>query len=496
VSSRRDPVAWTIAATVVLAHLLVANRYDFFRDELYFIICGRRPAFGYVDQPPLIPLLAAATQTFGESLFLIRLVPALASGGTVLITCALARLAGAGSYGTALAAAGAGFAPMYLGYGTTLGTSTFEPLAWTLIAYLVARALRGEARAWIWAGLAAGVELEIKYALPMYLLPLLAGLLLAGHARALARREVLLAAVLTVLLAAPSLLWQATHGLPFVEMVRATGDKNTRLAPGEFILNQVMVMNPLFAPVWFAGVIAPFAHARLRQWRFLSVTFLLTFVLMMAMHAKDYYLSPAYAGMFALGAVAIEGWLTSRAVRAALIAAPLAISAIAAPSAMPILDPPVLATYLRRIRLTSPPTENKEQSAIPQEFADMLGWRTFVQQMAQAWRALPPEDRARAAIMTSNYGEAAALDYYGAREGLPQAISGHNQYWMWGPRGHDGSVILRANESGILRKRCASLTVVGRFGAPLVMPYEDGAPILLCRGVNLAEVWKEVKNFN
>ena len=145
-----ERISRALAAAAFLVHAAVAGRYDFFRDELYFIVCGRHPAFGYADQPPLIPLIAAGTQLFGESLVLLRLVPAAAAAVLVLVTCALARRAGAGPFGVAAAGIAAAIAPMYLGLTATLNTSSFEPLAWTLVALLVSKAvLDGESRAWI-----------------------------------------------------------------------------------------------------------------------------------------------------------------------------------------------------------------------------------------------------------------------------------------------------------------------------------------------------------
>jgi hypothetical protein len=175
------------------------------------------------------------------------------------------------------------------------------------------------------------------------------------------------------------------------------------------------------------------------------------------------------------------------------------LSAIAAPLAMPILDPPVLARYIRALDADPTPTETRAQSELPQEFADMVGWRSFAVQVAATVEQLPPADRAKVALLTSNYGEAAAIDVFGPALGLPAAISGHNQYGLWGPRGYDGSVILRiAGNETLWRPRCASLAVAGRFGAPFAMPYENDAPILLCRGLTtpLPELWPQLRHID
>ena len=488
---------WLLAGATLLLHLAVANRYDYFRDELYFIICGRHPSFGYVDQPPIMPLLAAGTQLFGQHLWLLRAIPALAAAATVLVACALARLAGAGRFGVALAGIAVAIAPMYLGLMTTLNTGSFEPLLWTTLAWLVARAtVSGEPRAFLWAGLVVGVDLEIKYSIPLYLAPLFVALIVSGRGRDLLRREVLLGALLAIIVAAPSFLWQLTHELPFLELVhnQQAGDKNTQLSPPEFVINQAMVMNPALAPLWLAGALAPLFDRRFRRFAFLSLAFALTFALLLVLRGKDYFLAPAYGAVFALGAAAVEAWLRPRALRAAWLLVIVAISAVAAPLAMPILDPPVLARYIRALKLGSPPTERLRQSEIPQTFADMVGWRSYVQTVEAAVGGLPPEDRARVAVYAHNYGEAAALDFFG--RDLPPALSTHNQYYLWGTRGYDGSVLLRINEDPErLRPHCSSVALAGRFGAPYAMPFENGAPIALCRGLRrpLGDYWEKDK---
>ena len=178
-------IRWALSTAAFAVHLAVAGRYDFFRDELYFIACGRHPAFGYADQPPLVPLLAAATQLFGERLWLLRAVAAVGAFGAVWFVCKLAELFEAGAIGVVLAGVAAATAPMNLGIGSTLNTSSFEAAAWAAIAYLIARAVvLGEPRAWLWAGLVAGLDLEAKYELPLRLLPLLLALALTGQGRA------------------------------------------------------------------------------------------------------------------------------------------------------------------------------------------------------------------------------------------------------------------------------------------------------------------------
>jgi Dolichyl-phosphate-mannose-protein mannosyltransferase len=498
--SRFAPLAFVaaIAVATALAHLALGGRYDAMRNELYFIVCGRRPDFGYADQPPLAPLIAAATQLFGVNVWLLRLPAAVAATALVLVSAAFARLMGGGGVSMALAGAAAAIAPALVGMTVLLTTSTFEPLAWTAIAYCLTRAVAlGQRRALIWAGLIAGLAFEVKYGVVFWLVPLAAGLLLTSNRRLLAAGEFWLGAALAAAIAAPNLIWQTAHGWPFF----AITDRHARtIVTGgavAFEVWQILALNPILAPLWLLGATAPFFVTAINPYRFLSIAFVGATTLVLASGGKDYYLFPAYPTMFALGAggcARMRPWLAG-----AWVAAATALFLIVAPAALPILSPPDLAAYLNRFRLRPPPDELAAVAApLTQVFSDEMGWRALEAEVAHIYRTLPEDERAAAAILASNYGEAAAIDVYGEADGLPPAISGNNQYFLWGPRGHDGKVIIHVNGSPERwRNYCGSVVIAGSFGAPFAMPYETGRPIFICRGLrrNLSSTWDRFKSY-
>jgi 4-amino-4-deoxy-L-arabinose transferase-like glycosyltransferase len=494
------PAEWVIALIIGLVHLAVADRYDIFRNELYFIVCGQHPDFGFVDQPPLVPLLAAATQIFGDNPWFLRFPAALAAAGLVLLTASFARVLGGNATSAWIAGLAAGIAPALIGLTTTTTTATFEPIVWTAFAYFLSRAvILEERRALLWAGLIAGVAMEAKYGIVFWLVPLGIGLVLTPARRILAWPTLWLGVFLGALVAVPSLIWQAAHGWPFLEVHAnhlATGSNFTG-TPIRFEIIQCLGMNILLAPLWITGVVAPFFWAPLKPTRFLALGLVGATLLVFLVHGKDYYLFPVYPSLFAAGAVVLAK--IKPMIRTVWVTAALIVSLVLAPVVLPVLDPPTLAGYLAWTHLSPPPSEAAAVGApLTQLFSDELGWRDLEKQVAAVYHSLPVDERSRTAIVAVDYGEAAALDVYGRQDGLPPVLCGQNQYFLWGVHGYDGSIIIHVNgDPNRWRRGCESVEVVAKCGVPYAMPYENGRPIFICRGLRrpLSEIWSRLKRY-
>jgi Dolichyl-phosphate-mannose-protein mannosyltransferase len=490
-----------IALTTGFLHLIVAGRYNLFRNELYFIVCGRHPAFGYFDQPPLVPLLAAATQIFGKSTFLCRLPAVAAAVAMIPVTVALTRLFRKDTVSVVLAAVAAAITPAIAGLTATLTTSTFEPVAWTACAFFLTRAMvLDDRRALCWAGLIIGVSMEIKYGIAMWMIGLVVGLIVTPERRIFGFRSCWVGLGIAAVIAAPSLIWQAVHGWPFLALIRQHHDTGANLtgSPLVFEIREAIDMNLFLAPLWIAGVIAPFTAETLKRARFLSVAFVVATVVNITTGGKSYYLFAAYPTMFAVGAAALGGlrrWL----VGLWLITATM-VFGLLLPLALPVLSPDHLVDYMRRLHFRPRPIEIAGIGApLTQVFSDEMGWEEMEKEVAKVYRSLPIEDQKRAAILATNYGDAAAIDFYGKADNLPPVISGANQYFLWGPRGHDGSVMIIVN-SKIDRwtRFCGRVQEMGRFGSPYAMPYEYNRPILVCNGLRfgLERAWPHFERYD
>ena len=490
------------AADVLLFHLIANPHYGFFRDELYFIICGRHPQWGYVDQPPVIPLLAAGSQMFGISLFALRAVSAIFAAASVFVTCRLAQELGGGLFAQALAATGTAFAPILANFGAMVAPDTVGLWAWPLLALYVVRIAKGaDPRWWLAAGAVAGIALESKYSAAFFLAAAIAALLLTKERSVLGTSWFFAGALAALLIALPNVLWQAHYGFPMIELLRhGQQGKNVELSPLGFVLQQPLITNPVLALVWIAGLVWALRNAGAR---WIGLAYVLLVALMIGLHAKNYYACDVYPMMFAAGGAAIESW-TARAllVRPAALAAATICSAMLLPLVVPVLPIPQFIAYrnalARVLPLDSTITEHHKQSVLPQTYADMQAWPQLADAVARVYDSLPPAQQRRAVIAASNYGEASAIEFFAGRR-LPPVISGHNQYFLWGTHGASGDVVIDVNgDCGASMKLFRTAARAATFSAPYVMPYEDDLPIMVCRGIKkpLAVIWPAVKDYN
>ena len=488
-------------ATVAI-HLLVNGRYGFFRDELYFIVCGQHPAFGYVDQPPLTPLLAAASRAlFGNFLIGFRLVPMLAMTATVAMTAEFARLNGGGRFAQWLAGLCMLFGLQFLAFGLLVSTDMFQALAVLCCGWCLVRLEQsGNERWWLAIGAVVGVALQSKYLVAFFVVALAAGLLFTPLRKSLLRPWLYLGALLAAAIILPNLWWQAAHGWPFLELGKAgAGGKNLELSPRAYLAQQILFMGPLAMPVWLAGLWAGFASPRFSVWRAFAIAYLLLFALFVAIHGKAYYLSSLYPILLAVGAVTWERWITRASWRGAALGAVTLTGLLMAPLAVPVLSESAYIAYAAALGVgpSATASEHNKLGLLPQHFADMHGWPQMAAKVAAVYQALPPQDRARAVFFGQDYGQSAAIDVFGAPLGLPPAIGGHNNYYVWGPGGHDGSVmIVVGGDPADYARKFGSVRVAGATDDPYAMPYEN-RPIYVLRNMRekLDRYWPQVKHY-
>jgi hypothetical protein len=489
-----------LPALKLLTHVLTGNGYGYHRDELYYLACARHLDWGYVDHPPFsILVLRVATAVLGDSIRAIRLVPAVAGALTVLLVGLLARRLGGGPFAQGLAMLAALAAPVYLALDQYFSMNALDLLCWVASAYLLVLVLRGgPAGLWLLLGLVLGLGLQNKLSVLWLMAGLAVGLVLTPERRHLRTPWPWLAAAIALVLFVPHVLWQVHHGWPTLEFIHnATAHKLVPTTVVGFAWGQVLSMLFWSAPVWVAGLVYFLFLPGGRGLRALGWAYLTAFaILAFQGTSRAAYLSPAYTWLLAAGGVAIERRLASGWARASIVGVILAIFPLVAPLVLPLLPPAVLAAHMQgRTRRAE---ERNGVGPLPDFLSHMCGWEEIVAAVTKAHAGLAAEERPRAAILAPNYGVAGAIDQLGGRYGLPPASSGHNNYWLWGPRGGDGDpTIVVGRSEAELRRWWADVTRVGVTECDYCMPYENGQPIWVARRPRapLRELWSDFKYF-
>lgn len=495
-----------VAALNTALHLLAIHRYGYHRDELYFLDCASHLDFGFVDHPPLTEFVLAITRfMIGDSLVAIRVPAVLASTALVVTVVLMARELGGGRFAELLAGLAAVFTPVYLITSGMIAVEGINTLWWAVALYLTLKLVKSPSRGrWLLLGVVFGVGMLTKYAIAFLGLALAIGVLSTDARTLLRSRWPWMAGALALLVFAPNLAWQATHGWPFLEYARAIKAHMMDWIPIHiYLMFQVVYLNIASLPIWLAGLGCLLFAPWLRSYRLFGVAFVALLVTLIAVGSKPYYPAPAYTLLFAAGGVAAErlftrpglGWL-----RTASIATLIALSVPFLPYALPLVPVKQFLAYSKIVYLAPAFTfETGKQLELPQYYADMFGWEEQVAAVARVFRSLPATEQHNTAIYADNYGEAGALNLFGRNYGLPRAISGHFSYFYWGPGpGEPGTVITvgRVGEAD-LRRDFAEVTLAARIRHPHAIFYEDDIPIFVCRKprIPLRELWPGTRDF-
>jgi 4-amino-4-deoxy-L-arabinose transferase-like glycosyltransferase len=464
------------AAAVTLLLLALSARYGPHRDELYFIAAGHHPQWGYPDQPPLTPLLAAAADQLAHgSLVVLRLASTLLVGVVVLILADLARELGGARRAQTLAAIVTASASGVLAIGHLLSTATLDLFFWTLVLRLTVGLLhRDEPRGWLLVGLVAGVGLENKHLMAFLGAGLAVGIALTPSLRHHLHSPWCWAgSAIAVLLWLPNLIWQAAHGWP--QLTLAGDVRDEYLTPGgtlQLVLFQVLLLSPLAAVLAYRGIVAMLQRTELAFARPVAIAYLCLLVVFIVSGGKHYYLLPLLAPLAAAGAVVTEQRVSARSMTRWNVWI-LLVALVPLPALLPVLPAKTL--------------DGTVWADINSDSLETIGWPHVVAQVRDVVANLPAGDRRTAVVVTQNYGEAGALEWYG---GTPPVYSGHNGFGDWGPPPATSRAVVYV---GFERPPADQLTGC-RKAATLhtgVDNEEDGNGVWICAGpaVSWARAW-------
>lgn len=500
------PIFFGFTGAVLLLHVLLSGRYGYFRDELYFLDCGRNLAWGYVDMAPLIALIARFALALGGSLYVLRTIAGIGGAGIVAITILITWRLGGGKFAQGLAGLCAFIVPEYLGTGGLMTMNVFEKWFWMGCVYVLIRIIQtGNSRLWIWFGVLAGLGLMNKHSTLFFGFAVLVGVVLTQERKELLRPWIWIAGAIAVAIFLPNVIWQVQHHFPTLEDLNnvKTSGKNVVLGPAAFIREQIFMMHPILFPLWLSGLWF-FLAGRGNKYRLLGWIYLVLLVEFIVLHGKNYYLSPAYPMLLAGGAVAFENWLDRGSVtqgklwpKAAIIAIIAGAGAAIAPLALPLLSPDAYVAYLVKLHFKPSKTEVNHDGPLPQFLGDQFGWPELVGQVASIYNGMPVEQRAKTAILAGNYGEAGAIDLFGPKYGLPTALSGHQNYYFWGTRGFTGDTVITIQYGPhYLSQICDSVQEAAMHTNAWGMAEENHAIYVCHLKQPLAQIWEDQKNWN
>ncbi|MGH3479972.1 MAG: ArnT family glycosyltransferase [Nocardioidaceae bacterium] len=482
--------AWGLVGMVVAVQVAVltalSGRYGFHRDELYFLAAGNHPAWGYVDQPPLTPLLArVTTMLFGDSPSGLRLASTLIGAATVLVMGLVTREFGGGRGAQLLTATATALSTYVLVVTHMVSTASTDLLVWTVVGLLVLRVLRtGDGRWWLAVGAAVGVGLLNKWLVLLLVAAVGASVLAVGPRRVLRSGWLAVGVAIALLLVAPTLVWQASHGWPQLTVaagIRARDGMQNRVL---FVPEQLVYLSPLLVPVWVAGLVRLWRDPRLRWARGFALAYPVLCLEILLLGGKPYYAVPMLLVLVAVGAEPTLRWL-GRVNRPLVVAATAMSIAVSVLIGLPVLPAHRLGPVL----------------AVNQESGEQVGWPRFVDTVADGWRQVPPGRRHTAVIFTSNYGQAGAIERYGPARGLPRPYSGHMSYADWAPPpdAMSGPVLFvgRLNDPAVRHAFTGCRLLTRNENGAEVDNQEQGTPIALCAGLTApwSALWPTLRHY-
>ena len=489
------------AVSFLLLILVTSGRYGIYGDELYYIACSKHLDFGYVDHPPVVDFMTLVSRwLFGENLLGLRLMSGLAGACTVLLSARLARILGGGAFAQALASLSICFAPAFPALSSFFSMNPIDITLFTASLVLLLEAIESPARwRWVVLGIVLGIGLLNKYTFLVLGFALLLSLVVTKRWELLSNRWLLFSGFIGLLMFSPHVLWQIEHDWPTLEFMRnATQDKNLSLSVSAFLGQLVLGLNPLTLPVWASGLGALLVWNKMMPYRFLGWTVIIFLAVYLSQSSKFYYVVPAFPLLLSAGAVFIERFAAQwsrRWLRWAVISPVVISGCLLMPLAVPLLPPDQFISYSKALGLWDAIRMEKwERETLPLHFVFRFGWEELVEDIAESYHALSPEEREQCAIVASWYALAGAIDHFGPRYGLPDAICPHNNYWLWGPGEYSGALVLAVGfDRQTLEHHFETVTLVKTF----THPYAISQPIYVCtnpRG-SIIDLWPSFKAY-
>ena len=490
---------WIITLFIVLkllAHFLTGANYELHRDSFLYIEQAKHPAWGYVTTPPFTGIITRLSGIlFGNTEFGYRFFPALTGAISILLICIMIKELGGKRLALITGCLAYLISPAYLRSNTLLQPVSFDQFFWLLIFFLLFRLVRTQKPVyWIWIGIVAGIGILNKHTMLIFSAGVFLALLVTRDRRWLATMYPYLAALIALVIILPHILWQYQHDWPLVRHMKELQETqlvNVRM--DLFMLEQFMMNFPAVL-VWLVALVYLVFYRESEKYAIISYIFLFTLVILLVLRGKPYYTLGLYPVLFAFGGFALEKIFTRRLrfINHFIIGFMLVSGLLILPLSLPILKPERYIRYMDAIGMgKSQRWEDGQYYDLPQDYADMIGWRELTYIVAKAWNSLSPEQQAACTIFSNNYGEAGAVNFYGTKLGLPAVITPSDNFLFWAPDSIRADYLIRIGDDDNLSNLYNSVELVGRITTPHAR--QEGTPVHLCRDpkINIDSLYRE-----
>lgn len=494
------------AVTAFILQMITANTYGLFQDEYYYAACARHLTFGYVDHPAVVALITNIALLFGQSAYALHFFPALAMAGTVIVTALIALEFGGSRFAAALASLtiidGTVFWVMF-GF---MSVNAFDIFIVTFAGYRFIRTLRDPSiKNWIILGIVLGIGLNTKLTMLTFGFGITAALLATSYRKDFLTLKPYVAAFIALALFTPFLIWQWMNDFPTLEFIRNATEKNLHRPLPEFFVALAVAAAPANMILALCGLLFLLWKSKEEYFRAAAIAVTVFVAVYLANNSNYYYVVPSMPLLFAAGAAAVERWTENfrqsrrNGIRFAIAAFFILSALVKLPLGIPILPIETFAKYAQTIGVAGTTrTDNIQSVTIPFYFGRRFGSEPLAHTVDSVYHTLPDSERSVCGIVATNYTLAATVDFYGADNGLPAAISGHNSYWLWGTKGYSGEVMLAVGgRTSHWERFFGSVEFITRYTLPYEAKDYGVINIFLCRNpkVPLAEFWKELRDY-
>ncbi len=478
--SKEQYLVFSLVLLKLIIHLFTLNNYELQRDAYLYYTLGENPDWGFISVPPLIAVISKlSTSIFGNTVFALRLFPALIGGLSVWLIAKFVKELKGSILAVALACLAFILSPAFLRSNSLFQPVSFNQFFWLLSFYLLLKMInRQDPKFWIWIMITWGFAFLNKYSIAFIILATLAGLLLTKHRKLYLSKYFILGGMVGILIILPNLVWQYKHNWPVVShMAELARYQLVHVTVPGFLIDQVLMNFPALA-VWVTGLVLILFNKTHRDHLVFGYIYLFTVTVLLLTSGKSYYTLGLYTMLFAFGGLSIDLYFRKWMKIAVLALMPLLLLPML-PVSLPLLKYERLEAYTKPMANFVNRWEDGNVYNIPQDYADMTGWKELSEIVIPFYSSLNDSIRSECLIYGENYGHAASLYFYGKKHGLPQPLSFNDSFILWAPDSIDNVPMIYVNhEIGDLDELYGSVKLVGVVGNPYFR--ENGLKVYYC----------------